>query len=119
MPERKGKNAAIEKWEAELRQSLANKKGSKAQTPQSLSKEQKDLINAQLRKESEIRLKVQQLYEATKSGLELVKSLVNSKAEPLAECFSSVIELLLEGVVKHGSGLLGADVFDSYIVSSR
>lgn len=113
--EKKGKNSAIEKWEAELRQSLANKKPNKTQ--QTLSKQEQELVNVQLRKESEIRRDVNELHRTSQRGLALVRSIVDSRAESFAEYFSLVIGLFLDGVITHGAALLGQTAFDSYIVS--
>lgn len=115
---RKGKDADIEKWEAELRASLASKKTAKlTSATKSLSKQEHGLVAAQLRTESETRKRVDELYVKAKRGLTLLQSIVNARVDELGAYFSELVNLLLAGAVKQGAKLLGEDAFDAYLVS--
>ncbi|KAI5120166.1 hypothetical protein M0805_008433 [Coniferiporia weirii] len=118
--DKKGKNAAIEKWEAELRASLASKKPTAAAVNNKvLSKQDKELIAAQLSLESGTRRRVDDVYRDGKRGLALLQSLVESRADNFGTYFSEVAGLLLDIAMKQGAALLGTDIFDGYLYLSR
>ncbi len=108
---RKGKDADIAKWEADLRKSLANKKTA---TP-TLTKQQQALVNAQLEKESVVRCRVESVKANLERGLHFVRSLVRAGAPQFSAFISSVVTLLLDGA---GSRLVGQITVDVYLVSS-
>ena len=109
---RKGKDADIAKWEADLRKSLANKKT--AATP-TLTKQQQALVNAQLEKESVVRRRVESVKANLERGLHFVRSLVRAGVPQFSAFISSVVTLLLDGA---GSRLVGQITVDVYLVSS-
>ena len=113
MPERKGKNAAIEKWEAELRKALESKKGAPAKA---LSKQDQALVNAQLAKEDAIRSNIDRVKSEMTSGLVMVKSLVAAGVEELSAHIAPIAKLLLDGALKKGSVLVGPYAFETYLV---
>ncbi|KAH8110478.1 ARM repeat-containing protein [Phellopilus nigrolimitatus] len=116
----KGKDAAIEKWEAELRASLASKKPTNDSTrAKALSKQDKVLVASQLRTESEVRKRVDKVYKDAKRGLDLIHSVVEARVDDLGVYFSDVVVLLLEGIVRGGAALLGKDIFDGYLGLGR
>lgn len=110
----KGKDAALAKWDAEVRSSLATKKPQKA-TP-TLSKQDRELVEAQLRKESAVRERVSLTRRNIQRGLNLVKGIIDAGVREIEDHFLSIATLMLEGVVKLGQGFLGTMAFDSYIV---
>ncbi|KAH0828924.1 armadillo-type protein [Lanmaoa asiatica] len=72
---KKGKGADIARWEAELRQSIANKK-TKSGGAEGLSKEAHALVQAQLAKEAVVRERVGVLRARLLRGLAFVRSVV-------------------------------------------
>ncbi|KAK0468862.1 armadillo-type protein [Armillaria novae-zelandiae] len=105
---RKGKDADIAKWEADLRKSLANKK---TVTP-TLTKQQQALVNAQLEKESAVRRRVESVKANLERGLHFVRSLVRAGVPQFSAFISSVVTLLLDGA---GSRLVGQITVDVYL----
>ncbi|KAH9915889.1 armadillo-type protein [Fomitopsis serialis] len=67
-PVKKGKGYKDAQWEAEVRKSLANKKGSTSTT---LSKQDQALVEAQLEKEKQIRKRVSSIKARLERGLKL------------------------------------------------
>lgn len=113
---RKGKNADIEKWEAELRASLASKKAAKpAAGSKALSKQDQELVAAQLRLESETRKRVDGVFKKAERGLALLHSTIKASIEELGNYFAELVDLFLSGVVKRGALLLGSQVLDGYL----
>ncbi|KAK0212097.1 armadillo-type protein [Desarmillaria ectypa] len=108
METRKGKDADIAKWEADLRKSLANKKTA---TP-TLTKQQQVLVNAQLEKESVIRHRVESINANLERGLHFVRSLVRASVPQFNAFTSLVVALLLDGA---GSRLVGQLTVDVYL----
>ena len=112
----KGKNAEIEKWEAELRNSLANKKSNKP--PVNLSKQERELIDTQLRKEAEIRRNVDKLLFNFKRGLAFIRHAVNAKSEEFVTYLSVVIRAVLDSLVTPPAVLIHEDIYETFIVST-
>ena len=92
---KKGKGAEIARWEAELRQSLANKK-TKASSA-GLSKEAHALVQAQLVKEAAIRERVGALRVRLVRALAFVRSIVRAGGAGIKPFVQPVAERLLEG----------------------
>lgn len=111
--EKKGKNAEIEKWEAELRTSLAIKKAAASQT---LTKQDRALVDAQLKKESEVRRQVYLVQANLRRGLALIRSVVEAGVEEFRSHIALVVGLLLDNAVGNGSSLAGEEVFETYLV---
>lgn len=112
----KGKNAEIEKWEAELRNSLANKKSNKP--PVNLSKQERELIDTQLRKEAEIRRNVDKLLFNFKRGLAFIRHAVNAKSEEFVTYLSVVIRAVLDSLVTPPAVPIHEDIYETFIVSA-
>src|SRR5438067_8293528 len=70
---RNRKDYQTEKWERELRESIAKKKGE--QTPK-LTKEEQAAVDVQLAKESEIRKSVKRIRSKLTRGLDIIDALV-------------------------------------------
>lgn len=111
---KKGKDAAIEKWEAELRSSLASKKS--LGIPQALSKQDKDLVETQLRKESDIRRRVSDVHGTVLRGLEFLYGIVDSGVVEFASYLTTILSLLEDTIVKDKWSLFGSHAFESYLV---
>jgi len=107
----KGKGADLEKWDAEVRSSLANKKAP------SLSKQDQALVSEQLKKESAIRKRIFQIRSRLLRGLQIVKYLVAGNIREFVAYVSLTAELLVEGgALNLGARLVGQIGFETYIV---
>ncbi|KAH7883448.1 armadillo-type protein [Phlebopus sp. FC_14] len=113
---KKGKGADIAKWEAELRQSLANKKGGPTAA---LSKQAQALVDGQLAKEAIVRQRVGSVRANLQRGLAFVRSVVAVNGAELKGYVSQISELLLEGALGNGSRLVGRDAFDTFVDLAR
>ncbi|KZV97501.1 ARM repeat-containing protein [Exidia glandulosa HHB12029] len=110
----KGKDADIQKWEAELRESLAAKKKTSVA---SLSKADQAIVNAQLAKESDVRRRVDGVRKELEAGLELVRRVVRARESEFLPYLGTLSALLLEkdGVVAVGSVLVGRKGIDAFL----
>ncbi|KAK1228592.1 translational activator of GCN4 [Marasmius sp. AFHP31] len=109
---RKGKDAEIAQWEADIRKSLANKKATNTVT---LTKQQQTAVNAQLAKEADIRKRVTLIQSNLDRGLSLVRSLINAYVPEFRVYISTVVALLLDGALDKGSLLCGQAAFETYL----
>lgn len=109
----KGKDRDIEKWEAELRKSLAAKKAAASTT---LSKQDRTLVDAQLRLEAGIRKQVASVKRDLDRGLALVGDLVAAKVDEFQQYVWPIATLLLEGVLRNGAVLIGSAAVETYLV---
>ncbi|KAI0060576.1 ARM repeat-containing protein [Artomyces pyxidatus] len=113
----KGKDAALAKWDAEVRKSLAGKKSSATPT---LSKQDQALVNAQLEKEAKVRKHVSQIQMRLARGLEVINHLVAGNVEDFRSYVSPIASLLLSGgALEKGSRLVGQNAFDTYLELSK
>jgi hypothetical protein len=112
---KKGKDAEITRWEADIRSSLASKK---ATTSTKLSKQDQALVDAQLEKESAVRERVTHIKINLIRGLQLVRSLVSSETQDFRLYISAVASLLLDGALGKASVLVGHDAVHTYLVNS-
>lgn len=98
---KKGKDADIARWEAELRQSLASKKGraGAGASVGGLSKEAHALVQAQLAKEAVVRERIGALRARLLRGLAFVRSVVESGGPSVKTYVRSIAECLLEGAM--------------------
>ncbi|CEG70748.1 hypothetical protein RMATCC62417_06588 [Rhizopus microsporus] len=101
------KNKTDEEWEEELRAELAKKKG----LTQKLTKEEQAAVNAQLKKEAEIRERVQQSYEKISLGLGVVCSIIAGNSSGAEEYLIDIERMLLEA----GKGRVGLLVDDMLV----
>ncbi|KAG1734519.1 armadillo-type protein [Suillus lakei] len=113
---KKGKDADIARWEAELRKSLANKKGG---ATASLSKQAQALVQAQLDKEAIVRQRVTTIKINLQRGLSCVQSLASIDVPELRMYVSFILSLLLEGAMGQGSRLVGSQAFEAYLDLSK
>ncbi|PCH35750.1 ARM repeat-containing protein [Wolfiporia cocos MD-104 SS10] len=111
-PVKRGRGYEDAQWEAEVRKSLANKKGTAQAT---LSKQDLALVQAQLDKESKIRQRVALVKAKLERGLHLVHSLVAARVEELRTYLSSTSSLLLRGAFDKATTLVGFASFERYL----
>ncbi|KAG8940411.1 translational activator of GCN4, partial [Tulasnella sp. 419] len=108
----KGKNQDIEKWEADLRKSLAAKKSSSSAA---MSKQDKALVDAQLEKEAKIRKEVANVQSRLIRGLQLINSLIAAEVHEFQPYVATVATLLVDGILRKASFLVGELAFDTYL----
>lgn len=109
----KGKDQAIEKWEEDLKKTIAAKKTNAAPT---LSAGDRSLVEDQLRKEAEVRSKVGTIKGEVERGLGFLRSLLKANPRHLQTFVWPICKLLLDGALR--SPLLSSAAFDTYMVSS-
>lgn len=109
----KGKDQAIQQWEAEIRKNLSEKKG-----VAHLSKQDEALVRSQLEKEHAIRQNVINLRQRIIDGLDLVKSLVNTRMEAIHANVARISSALLACATERPADLVGTAILDAYVVRS-
>lgn len=85
----------LEQWEAELRDSIERKKAGPGKT---LTKEQKALVEAQLAKEEQIRVRVGQAVDGLRHGLLMVTALAGARTAELEAEMPGVVARMVEVV---------------------
>ncbi|KAI0842344.1 translational activator GCN1 [Hypoxylon sp. FL0890] len=104
LPDKNTKDYDTLKWEEELRSQLAQKKGQQRK----LTADEQAKVNAQLKKESEIRRSIQRLESRLMRGFGIIRSLVNTPpTEPNLWIGPSISALL--GALEAGAGLITGD----------
>ncbi|KAI8084473.1 armadillo-type protein [Halteromyces radiatus] len=116
--ESRGRKTKDQEWEDELRAELAAKNKNQAQ--RKLTKEEQAAVDAQLKKESDIRDKVQQVYEQINLGLDILGALTSSaSSEGSNDTVLKSMGALLT-VAKANAGLLVQDkLVDTYLALGR
>ncbi|KAL7422316.1 translational activator of GCN4 [Cryptotrichosporon argae] len=113
-PENKNrKDYAVEKWEQEVRESLAKKKT--AAVSANLSKQDRALVAAQLAKEADVRRHIARLQARLDRGLRLVASLADSSVAAVERHLTDMAQLLLVSAFGFGSFLVDQRAFDVFI----
>lgn len=100
------KDASLEQWEAELRESIAKKK---AAATKSLTKEQQAAVDAQRKTEAEVRARVTQLQTCLVDGLQMLCSVALSGSEAIDIKMTPLLRQLLALVALPQAGLLAGD----------
>ncbi|THU98405.1 ARM repeat-containing protein [Dendrothele bispora CBS 962.96] len=111
---KKGKDAEIAKWEADVRKTLANKKASAGGTV-ALTKQQQVLVQEQMSKESDVRKRVNLIKASLDRGLQFISSLINASVPEFRVYISSIVTLLLDGALSRGALLAGDIAFETYL----
>ncbi|CAG8561777.1 6442_t:CDS:10 [Ambispora gerdemannii] len=109
---RNRKGYQTEKWEREVREEIAKKKG--ATNAPRLSKDEQAAVNAQMAKESKIRKQVQEVYFRYIRGLDIINAMIKGNAEKL-ENYVAELMRLLTFVVTNGGVLVGDKASETYL----
>ena len=109
------KDYATDKWEQEIRETVAKKRAST--TGANLSKADKALVSAQLAKEAETRKAIVATQGRLQEGVELIASLVASNTEAMRRCVGEMAALLLGTVFGPGSFFMDYRAFEVLLVS--
>lgn len=115
VPNKNTKDYDTLKWEEELRTQLAQKKGQqKKLTPEEHAK-----VNAQLKKEAEIRLHIKYLEARLLRGIGIVSSLATGPPTEAGVWMGSAVKALVD-VINAGAGLItGNAAPDAYILCAE
>ena len=109
------KDYATEKWEQEVRDSIAQKKST--QTGAKLSRADQALVTSQLAKEADIRKQISTVQARLQRGTELVRSLVAANSEAVSKHLRVMAEALLNSAFGPGNFLVDERVFSVFLVS--
>lgn len=105
VPDKSDKDYDILKWEAEIRSQLAQKKGQQKK----LTSEETAKVNAQLKKEAEIRKSVQHVESKLLRGMGIIQSLALGPPTEATLWIGPVVTALLD-IIDAGSSLLTGNV---------
>lgn len=115
-PENKNrKDYATEKWEQEVRESLAKKRAATAGVK--LSKQDQALVSAQLTKEATTRQQIRQVQGSLNRGIALVSALTKAGNVEVERFAGGMAAALLSSVFAAGSFLVEGRAFDVFTVS--
>ena len=110
---KKGKDAEIERWEEEIRTTVAKKRGT---TSAKLSKADEALVQAQRQKEEITRKKVESLKQRVLEGLEIVRSLIATSSKAFRSQISLALGPLLACATSWPAELVDGEFFNIYVV---
>src|ERR1700761_5000894 len=110
---KKGKDAEIERWEEEIRTTVAKKRGT---TTAKLSKADEALVQSQMEKEKLIRKKVESLKQRVLEGLEVVRSLIATSSKAFRSQISLALGPILACATSWPAELVDGDFFSIYVV---
>ncbi|UNI15626.1 translational activator of GCN4 [Purpureocillium takamizusanense] len=105
VPNKNSKDYDILKWEEELRTQLEQKKGQQRK----LTAEESAKVNAQLKKESEIRESIRDIEARLTRGIGIIRSLACGPPTDATLWLGSAVALLL-GIIDAGASLIIGDV---------
>ncbi|KAG9284337.1 hypothetical protein G9A89_007492, partial [Geosiphon pyriformis] len=108
---RNRKDYNTEKWEQEIRDEIAKKKGAETRK---LTKDEQAAVNAQLLKESNVRKQVQEVYFRFTRGLDLVHFLITGNLQALENHIAELMHILIFAV-KNASVLIGDKGIDTFL----
>jgi len=112
--DRNHKNYQTEKWEREMREQIAKKKGASNTGTPKLTKEEQATVDAQFAKESQIRKHVNEIREKMLRGLDIIDSMIRGNSGAMGERISELMQLLTV-VVKRGGILFGQKAIETYL----
>ncbi|EMR65229.1 putative translational activator gcn1 protein [Eutypa lata UCREL1] len=115
LPNKNTKDYDTLKWEEELRSQLAQKKG----TQKKLTTDEQAKVNAQLKKESEIRRSVQQIEARLVRGIGIIKSLTTGPPTEAALWMGPCISALLEAMEAGACLITGDTAPSAYLACSN
>lgn len=110
--DKKGKDAKTLQWEAELRAQLAQKKGAERK----LTPEEKARVEAQLKKEEEVRKRVAEIELKLKRGVGLIQSLAGGAPTTVELWMYQGVNALLKCLEAGGGLIIGAEGVKAYLV---
>ncbi|KAF2158029.1 ARM repeat-containing protein [Myriangium duriaei CBS 260.36] len=113
-PSKNNKDYDTLKWEAELREQLAKKKGS----VKKLTKDEQAKVNAQLSKESDIRKLVSSVVDKLQRGSGIIRALVNGPPTDVDAWFGKCVQQLFDAIVAGAGSFVGESIAETYMQCS-
>ena len=114
-PNKNTKDYDTLKWEEELRAQLAQKKGQQKK----LTSDETAKVNAQLKKESGIRLQIRYIEAKLMRGIGIIKSLATGPPTEASLWMGPAVRSLVD-IINAGAGLItGSTASDAYILCSQ
>ncbi|PWN35796.1 ARM repeat-containing protein [Meira miltonrushii] len=89
------KGSAMDKWDAEMREAIAKKKGNAAASNKALTKEQQSAVNTQKQIEREVRQRVIETQTRLRNALAIVVSLVEARTHAIDDKMVELVSMLL------------------------
>ncbi|KAG0169361.1 translational activator of GCN4 [Apophysomyces sp. BC1015] len=110
---RNRKGQEDKQWEDDLRAEIALKKG--ITQVKKLTKEEQAAVDAQRKKESEIRVHVQSVHDKLTLGLQIVRALVAGNSQALDSDLVTLVRTLLSAAINNAGLLTGEDITETYL----
>lgn len=110
--DKKGKDAKTLQWESELRAQLAQKKGAERK----LTPDEKAKVEAQLKKEEEVRKRVSEIELKLKRGVGLIQSLASGAPTAVELWMYQGVNALLKCLEAGGGMIIGSGGVKAYLV---
>ncbi|KAK6355078.1 translational activator of GCN4 [Orbilia brochopaga] len=110
------KNSDVAKWEAEVRKEIAKKRGpiEKKLTPEEQAK-----VNAQLKKEAEIRSNVTEVRKKLLRGIAIISSLARGVNNGAEQWLGPATQALLEVFSSSAKEIVGSEANDAYLYNAN
>lgn len=108
------KTYAQDKWDQEVRESIAKKKA--AQSGGSLSKQEQQLVNAQTKKEEAVREQLTKVQQMLQRGLQLIRALLHGRTGVFDDHLQLMLGLVIGSAIGPAAFLIGSSASDLYLV---
>jgi hypothetical protein len=106
------KNYAQDKWDQEVRDSIAKKKAGGT-----LSKQDQALVTAQVAKEAAVREQMQQLQEKLGRTLSVIRALLNGRTDTFDNHLPQILSVVIATAIGPAAFLVGEEACALYLVS--
>jgi hypothetical protein len=109
------KTYAQDKWDQEVRESIAKKKA--GSTGGTLSKQDQALVHTQTEKENAVRAKMLELQSQFSQGLDTFRALLNGRTEVFDNHLEQILGIVIASAVGPAAFLVGEAACALYLVS--
>lgn len=109
------KTYAQDKWDQEVRESIAKKKA--GSSGGALSKQDQALVNAQVAKETTTRAQISEVQREFLQGLEVFRALLNGRTEVFDNHLEQILAVVIASAVGPAAFLVGDAACGLYLVS--
>ncbi|KAK6539624.1 translational activator of GCN4 [Orbilia ellipsospora] len=115
-PVARGKDSDIAKWEAEVRRDIEKKRGP---VQKKLTPDEQNKVNAQLKKEAEIRTNVAETHKKLLRGIAIISSLAKGVNNGSEQWIGPATQALLEVFSSSAKEIVGSEANDTYLYNSN
>ncbi|EPS44221.1 hypothetical protein H072_1774 [Dactylellina haptotyla CBS 200.50] len=115
-PVARGKDSEIAKWEAEVRRDIEKKKGP---VQKKLTPEEQGKVNAQLKKEAEIRSNVSEAHKKLLRGIAIISSLAKGVNNGSEQWIGPATQALLEVFSSSAKSIVGLEANEAYLYNAN